>query len=104
MSLCQVWGGAVGAVGDLSAALWGRRHGLRPLTRRLTRFMECQRDEDGLFGLDVGSTDHLAPLLDILDDVVAELGRRPGKRLLAQVDKARFHFRISESGVDCLVE
>ena len=32
----QVWGGAVGAVGDLSAALWGRRHGLRLLTRRLT--------------------------------------------------------------------
>src|SRR5437660_12645049 len=41
------------------------------------------------FRLDVGRPDHPAPLLGILDDVVAELGRRPGKRLLAQVDEAR---------------
>jgi hypothetical protein len=39
---------------------------------------------DASIRLDVGCPDHLAPFLDILDDVIAELGRRLGKRLLAQ--------------------
>jgi hypothetical protein len=35
--------------------------------------MECRSDDDGLFRLDVRGPDHFAPLLGILDDVIAEL-------------------------------
>jgi hypothetical protein len=98
-----------------------KQEGLTRSPRRRARAAQWQLEEwpvrdslNGIYGisgrlrrslrLDVGCPDHLAPFLGILDDVVAELGRRFGKRLLAQVDKARFHFRISEGGVNCLVE
>src|SRR5262245_32913325 len=47
--------------------------------------------------LDVGRPDHLAPLLGILDDVIAEFGGRACKRLEPQVGKARFRPLICES-------
>ena len=54
--------------------------------------------------LDVGRTDHLAPLLGIVDDELAEVGGRARKRLHAQFDEPRFERRISEGGVNLRVE
>jgi hypothetical protein len=37
------------------------------------------------FGLDIGGPDHLAPLLGFIDDQLAEVGGRAGKRNAAQI-------------------
>src|SRR5215831_4839940 len=42
-----------------------------------------------LLRLDVGSPDHLAPLLGFVGDQLAELGRRPREHYAPQVGKSR---------------
>jgi len=59
---------------------------------RLTGFMECRRDDDGLFRLDVGSPDHLGPLLGFVGDERADKGRA------SQVGKPRLDLGIGEPG------
>src|SRR5215472_3451524 len=38
--------------------------------------MECRRDDDGLFRLDVGRPDHLAPFLGFVGDELSKVGGR----------------------------
>src|SRR5215813_3799463 len=66
--------------------------------------MECRREDDSLFRLDVGRPDHLAPLLSFGRNMLSELGWRIGKHDGAQVDKLRLDFRVGERGVGFLVE
>ena len=53
---------------------------------------------------DVGSPDHLGPLLDVVGDELAEVGRRTLKDRRAQGGKSRLDLGISEGGIDFLVE
>jgi hypothetical protein len=57
-----------------------------------------------LVRLDVGRPDHLAPLLGILGDELAEVGGRARKHGSAQVSKPRLHRGISEPRIDFPVE
>jgi hypothetical protein len=66
--------------------------------------MECRRDGDSLFRLDIGSSDHLAPLLGVVGDQSAEVGGRARKRRAAEVSEPRFHVGIGEASVDLRVE
>src|SRR5262245_53507758 len=63
--------------------------------------MECPAE---LLRLDRCELDHLAPLLDFVDDELAELGGRTRKHRAAQVREPRFHLWVGESGVDLSVE
>ena len=58
----------------------------------------------GLLRLDVGGPDHLAPLLGLVGDELAEVGGRADKRCASQVGKLRLHFGIGESSVNLFVE
>jgi hypothetical protein len=51
--------------------------------------MECLRDDDDLFRLDVGGPDHLAPLLGFVGDKLAEIGGRVTQSNAAEVGKPR---------------
>src|SRR5262245_41029172 len=53
---------------------------------------------------DVGSPDHLGPLLGIVGDELAEVGRRTLKDRYAQGGKLRLDLGISEGRIDFLVE
>src|SRR5262245_22326607 len=54
--------------------------------------------------LDAGELDHLAPLLGLVDNQLAELGRRSRQRRAAEVGEARPHLGVGERRVDLLVE
>src|SRR5262245_33270933 len=54
--------------------------------------------------LDVGRADHLAPLLSLFGDELAEVGGRHRHRRAAQVEQPGLHLRVVESRVDLLVE
>jgi hypothetical protein len=54
--------------------------------------------------LDVGRPDHLAPLLGVFCDELAEVGRRARQRRAAEVDQARLQLRIVESSVDLSIQ
>src|SRR5262245_32959314 len=54
--------------------------------------------------LDASELDHLAPLLGLVDDQLAELGRRSRQRRAAEVGEARPHLGVGERRVDLLVE
>ena len=53
---------------------------------------------------DVGRADHLGPLLGIVGDELAEVGRRTLKDRYAQGRKSRLDLGISEGSIDFLVE
>src|SRR5262249_10888997 len=57
--------------------------------------LECATT--GLFRLDVGCPDHLAPLLGLRGNVLAEIGRRAWKHCATQVSKPRFRVRIGRA-------
>jgi len=73
----------IGAVRNISAFTPTSRRKRTSLNRRWvpeaviaairrTVFMECWRDDDGLFRLDVGSPDHLGPLVGLIGDEFCE--------------------------------
>ena len=66
--------------------------------------MECRRDDDGLFRLDVGSPDHLAPLLSLFGNEPIEVGGRTCKRDAPKVCEVHLQPEISEIRIDLLVE
>jgi hypothetical protein len=49
-----------------------------------TGLMEYRRDEDALFGLDVGRPDHLRPLFEVSSDARAEFFRTAGDQVKAE--------------------
>jgi hypothetical protein len=55
-------------------------------------------------GLILARPDDLAPLLGFVGDELAEIGRRARKHRAAPVSQPRFDLRISEAGIDLLVE
>ena len=63
------------------------------------KVMECHRLARSL-RLDVGSTDHLCPRLGIFGDEITGIC----KRLLAQIDEQHLERRISNGGVNLLIE
>ena len=70
----QVWGGAVGAVGDLISGVVGKTPWApAPHARRLTGVTEHPL-EDALLWLDVGRPDHLGPLLGFVGNELAKIG------------------------------
>src|SRR5262245_40355579 len=50
--------------------------------------------------LDVGSADHLAPLLGFVGNELSELGRRSGQCGFAHFGNSRFHFGINKARID----
>src|SRR5215510_13473679 len=54
--------------------------------------------------LDVGRPDHLAPLLGVVGDELAEIGGRSRQCHAAEVSEPRFHLGVGEGRVDLLVE
>src|SRR5438094_702021 len=68
---------------------------------RGTGSMECTVR---LLRLDACELDHLAPLLGLFGDQLAEVAGRTGERCSALVGEARLVLRISKRGVDRLVE
>src|SRR5262249_33403889 len=48
------------------------------------------------FRLDVGSPDHLGPLLGVVGDEPAEIGGRAGKQRAAELEQPRLELRILE--------
>src|SRR5215510_1291304 len=54
--------------------------------------------------LNVGSTNHLAPLLGFVGDELSKLGGGAGKNRAAQFGEPRLDRRIGESRVDLLIE
>src|SRR4029453_16431394 len=54
--------------------------------------------------LDIGSPDHLGPLLGFVGDELAEIDRRTLKDRCSQGGKSRLDLGISEGGIDFLVE
>src|SRR5262245_52457668 len=71
---------------------------------RLTRFMECRTELLGSIRLDVGRSDHFAPLLGVVDNELAELGGRSGIGLQAQIDEPRLELRAGKRLVHQLIE
>jgi hypothetical protein len=51
-------------------------------------------------GLDISGPDHLAPLLGLIGNDLAEVGGRTRNHCAAQVSKARLDLRIGEARVD----
>src|SRR5262249_50307684 len=66
--------------------------------------MEYWPSSLGSLCLDIGSPDHLAPLLGVVGDQLTELGRRARKHRAAEVDKACFQPGIGEARIDLDVE
>src|SRR5437762_5824767 len=58
----------------------------------------------GSVRLDVGGPDHLAPLLGIFNDELAEFARRACKRLQTQIGEPRLELRAGDRLVNVLVE
>src|SRR5215212_10714580 len=56
------------------------------------------------FRLDVGRADHLAPFLSFVGDQLAKVGWRAGDHPAAEVGKPHLQLRISQPGVDLIVE
>jgi hypothetical protein len=54
--------------------------------------------------LDVGRADHLAPLIGLFGDELAELGGRARKQYAAHFSEPRLDLGISKARVDCVVE
>jgi hypothetical protein len=66
--------------------------------------MECRRDDDGLFRLDVGRPDHLGPLLGLVGDELTELGRRARKRGRSEIGNSRLDLGIGEPRIYFFVQ
>ncbi len=66
--------------------------------------VECRRDDDGLFRLDVGSPDHLVPLLSLFGNELIEVGGGARKRDAPKVCEVHLQPEISETRIDLLVE
>src|SRR5215813_10653854 len=56
------------------------------------------------FRLDVGRPDHPRPLLGLVGDELAKVGRRAGKWGFPEIGKPRLHLGIGKASVDLLVE
>src|SRR5262249_48836802 len=54
--------------------------------------------------LDIGRSDHLAPLLGFVGDELAEVAGRARKHSATKVGKARLHLGVGEGGVDFAIE
>src|SRR5882724_8315383 len=67
-------------------------------------FMSSLHASMGLFGLDAGRADDLCPFLGIVDDELAEISGRAGKRLRAQIVEPGLVFGFGQPGVDRTVE
>src|SRR6266853_1870722 len=65
---------------------------------------ECRSGWSRSLGLDVGRPDHLAPLLGLVGDQLAEVGGRTRQRRAAHVSELRVDLRIGEGRVDLFVE
>ena len=65
--------------------------------------METLASQESL-RLDVGRPDHLAPLLGLLGDELAEVGGRACKYHAAEIGNARFDRGVGESRVHFTVE
>src|SRR5262245_50321708 len=70
---------------------------------RVSGFIEYRASAVSL-RLDASELDHLAPLLGLVDDQLAELGRRSRQQGAAEVGEARPHLGVGERRVDLLVE
>src|SRR5262249_22359968 len=62
------------------------------------------RARPNLLRLDVGRSDHLAPLLDLFGDELGEVGGRARKHSATKIGKPRLHFGVGEGRVDLLIE
>jgi hypothetical protein len=62
------------------------------------------RDDDDLFRLDVGSADHLAPLLGFIGDELSEVDRAHRHRHMAYLSHPRLDLGVDEAGVDLTIE
>ena len=58
----------------------------------------------GSLRLDVRRPDHLAPLLGVVGDELAEVGGRARQRRASEVSQLRLDFGIGEACIDLLVE
>src|SRR5262245_37826762 len=54
--------------------------------------------------LDVEGLDHLAPLLGVVGDELAEVGGRADKRCASEIGEPGLDFGIGEAGVNFLIE
>src|SRR5262249_46777103 len=77
-------------------------HGSASSVVRGTGFMEC--GTPGLFGLDVGRPDHLAPFLGLLGDELAEISGAHRHRHGTEIGEPRLDLGIGKSSIDLLVE
>jgi hypothetical protein len=57
-----------------------------------------------LIRLDTSKLDHFGPLLDLIGDALAEVGRRAGSHCDAQVGKPCLELGVGKGCVDLLVE
>ena len=71
---------------------------------RGTDTMEYQDGLPGLVRLGAGELDHLAPLLGLIGDELAEVGGRARKHRAAHVGDPRLDLGIGEARIDLLVE
>src|SRR5262245_56384529 len=62
------------------------------------------RASAGSLRLDPGELDHFAPLLGLVDNQLAELGRRSRQRRAAEVGEARPHLGVGKRHVNFLVQ
>src|SRR5579883_469748 len=76
----------------------------RAIARRIRCPLRCPRRRSDLGRLDAGELDHLAPLLGLARDQLAEILRRAGQRYAAEGIVARLDLRIEDRRIDRLVE
>src|SRR5690349_9078649 len=74
------------------------------MARRLSRLADVmKRARLGSLGLDAGESDHLAPLVGLGGDQVAEIVGGAWKERRAKIDKPGFRCWIGEHRIDCSV-
>src|SRR3954471_15875558 len=94
-----------GAAGAADPAVAARASDVTAANASLpSDFMYSPLDRSRLLRLHIGGADHLAPLLGLGGDELAELGGRAGQHRAAQFGQPRLQFRIGKTGVDLLVE
>src|SRR4029077_4581627 len=66
--------------------------------------LKCASGRTGSLRLEAGEFDHLAPLLGLLGDQLAEVGGRAGNRVTVKISHPSLHRWIDERRVDLAIE